>query len=45
MLDDDDANLTVLLFADEDDRLLELEFLRWDGEVIRRLRWDTLKLF
>lgn len=45
MLDDDDGNLSVLLFADQDDRLLELELLRWDGEVIRRPRWDTLKLF
>lgn len=45
MLDDDNANLSVLLFADEDGRLLELEFLRWDGEHIRRPRWTTLKLF
>jgi hypothetical protein len=45
MLDDDNGSMTVLLFADEDDRLLELEFLRWDGEVIRRPRWETLKLF
>lgn len=45
MLDDDDAELSVLLYADPDDRLLELEFLRWDGEVIRKPKWETLELF
>lgn len=45
MLDDDDAELSVLLYADPDDHLLELEFLRWDEEVIRKPRWETLELF
>lgn len=45
MLDEDAAELSVLLYADPDNRLLELEFLRWDGELIRKPRWKTLELF
>ena len=45
MLDQDDVKLSVLLFADEYGRLLELEFLRWDGGLIIGPKWETLKVF
>ena len=35
MRDRDGAEVTVVLYADENDRLLELEFIRWgDGDLI-----------
>jgi hypothetical protein len=44
MLDGDRAELSVLVHADENDRLLELEFIRWgEGDLIGP-DWDTLKL-
>ena len=44
MLDSDGNELSVLLYADENDRLLELEFIRWDSCDLLGPRWDTLKL-
>lgn len=44
MLDYDGNELSVLLHADENDRLLELEFIRWDSSDLLGPRWDTLKL-
>jgi hypothetical protein len=45
MLDRDGDELSVLLYADENDRLLELEFIRWDSKDVIGPSWDTLKLF
>jgi hypothetical protein len=44
MLDDDDIELTVLLHADENGRLFELEFIRWDSSDLIGPKWETLKI-
>jgi hypothetical protein len=43
MLDSDNEEMTVLLYADENGRLLELEFVRWDSNDIICPQWNTLK--
>lgn len=44
MQDQDGAELSVLLHADENGRLFELEFIRWgEGELISP-DWHTLQL-
>lgn len=44
MKDADGADVTVRLYADENNRLFELEFIRWgDGDLIAP-RWTTLEL-
>jgi hypothetical protein len=45
MLDSDNAEVSVLLHADENGRLFELEFIRWDSKHILGPQWNTLKLF
>ena len=45
MFDSDDAELSVLLHADENGRLLELEFIRWDLNDVRSPQWNTLQVF
>ncbi|WP_420992506.1 DUF6984 family protein [Cupriavidus sp. 30B13] len=45
MLDGDGVDLSVLLYADENDHLLELEFIRWDASDLVGPRWDTLTLW
>lgn len=43
--DEDGAELSVLLHADENGRLFELEFIRWgEGDLINP-DWDTLQLY
>nr|WP_162574684.1 hypothetical protein [Variovorax sp. PBL-H6] len=44
MLDSDGAELSVLLHADENGRLLELELVRWDSSDLLGPRWETLTL-
>jgi len=44
MLDSDGAELSVLLYADENNRLLELELIRWDSTDLLGPRWETLRL-
>jgi hypothetical protein len=44
ILDGDSAELEVLLFADKDGRLLELEFVRYDPGDLVGPRWETLKV-
>ncbi|GAA4345101.1 hypothetical protein GCM10023165_28830 [Variovorax defluvii] len=44
MLDSDGAELSVLLHADENGRLLELEFIRWDASDLLGPCWETLRL-
>jgi hypothetical protein len=44
MLDSDGTDLSVLLHADENGRLLELEFIRWDSGDLLGPRWETLSL-
>ncbi len=45
MLDSDNTELSVLLYADENGRLLELEFIRWDSNDPLSPQWGTLKVF
>jgi hypothetical protein len=44
MLDSDGTELSVLLHADENGRLLELEFMRWDSSDLLGPNWETLRL-
>jgi hypothetical protein len=43
-LDSDGIELSVLLHADENGRLLELEFMRWDSSDLLGPNWETLRL-
>lgn len=42
--DADGASISVLLHQDENDRLYELEFVRYDDGDLMAPRWETLKL-
>lgn len=42
--DSDGIELSVLLHADENGRLLELELIRWDSDDLLGPRWETLRL-
>jgi hypothetical protein len=43
MLDSDGTELSVLMHADENGRLLELEFIRWDSGDLLGPLWGTLQ--
>lgn len=43
MCDVDGAELSVCLYADENDRLLELEIIRWDSRDLQNPQWSTLE--
>lgn len=45
MTDSDGAELSVLLHADENGRLLELEIVRWDNGSLIGPSWSSLKLY
>ena len=45
VLDKDGADVSVVLYADKNNRLLELEFIRWDGEKVVGLQWNTLQIY
>ena len=45
MLDRDGAELSVLLHADENGRLFELEFIRWGEGNLISPNWKTLQLY
>ena len=45
MLDVDNTELSVCLYADENGRLLELEFIRWDSNDLLSPQWNTLEVF
>lgn len=42
--DADGASISVLLHQDENNRLYELEFVRYDDGDLMAPKWDTLKL-
>lgn len=44
MLDSDGIELSVVLYADENNRLLELEFIRWGSGDLLAPRWESLQL-
>jgi len=43
--DADGAHLSLLLHQDENDRLYELEIVRYEDGELKGPRWETLKLF
>jgi len=43
--DADGASLLLLLHQDENDRLYELELVRFEDGPVKGPRWETLKLF
>lgn len=43
--DVDGAEVSIILHADQNDRLLELEFIRWGGGPIKNLRPETFKAY
>jgi hypothetical protein len=45
MKDQDGAELHVLLHLDENDRLLELEFVRWVGGPVLGPLWPSFELY
>lgn len=45
MTDGDGAELSVLLHADENGRLLELEIIRWDSGNLVGPDWRSLELY
>lgn len=45
IMDEDGAEISVILYADENDHLLELEFIRWSEGAIRAPKLDTLRLY
>lgn len=44
MMDNDGAEISVLLHADENDRVLELEFIKWGEEQIVAPDWKTFQV-
>lgn len=42
--DADNGDVSAVLYADENNRLYELEFIKWDGTQVRRLRWESAQL-
>jgi hypothetical protein len=45
LLDKDGVELSVLLHADENGRLFELEFIRWGEGTLISPDWSTLELY
>ncbi|WP_444957145.1 DUF6984 family protein [Microbulbifer sp. ZKSA002] len=45
MADKDGEELCVLLYADENNRLLELEIIRWDESDLIDPKWESLSLY
>lgn len=44
VIDEDGEKLSVVLYADQQDRLLEMELIRWSGDARCSPRWDTFEL-
>jgi hypothetical protein len=45
VLDADGTEMSVCVYADENDRLLELEFVRWGDGPILSPQWPTQKIY
>ena len=45
LLDKDGTEVSAILYVDENNRLYELEFVRWDANELIDLQWNTLELF
>lgn len=44
MLDQDGAEVSVYVYADENDRLIELEFVKWADAPLKALQWNSFQL-
>lgn len=44
VFDQDGAEVSVYVYADENNRLLELEFVKWADDPVKALQWDSFKL-
>lgn len=44
VLDADGEDVSVYVYADENDRLLELEFVKWGDMPIKALRWESFQI-
>jgi hypothetical protein len=42
--DADGEQVTVCLYADQNDRLLELELIKWSDNPIQAIQWETFKV-
>jgi len=45
LLDRDGTKVTILLHADENGRLFEMELIRWDEQPLVAPDWRTLELY
>ena len=45
MKDADNGDVSAVLYADGNNRLLELEFIKWNATRIRNLRWESVQIF
>ena len=45
LLDKDGTEVSAILYVDENNRLYELEFVRWDANELIDLQWSTLEIF
>lgn len=45
MRDRDGIEITIVLYADQNNRLLELEFIRWDLHDLIDPIWESLKIY
>ena len=45
LLDNYGAEVSAILYVDENNRLYELEFVRWDANELIDLQWSTLEIF
>jgi hypothetical protein len=44
VLDTNNERITVCLYADQNDRLLELELIKWSDKQIQGVNWDTFEV-
>jgi hypothetical protein len=44
VLDYDGTDVSVYVYADENDRLLELEFVKWADSPFTALKWETFRI-
>jgi hypothetical protein len=44
IFDEDGVDISVCVYADENDRLLELEFVKWGDAPVKSLNWDSFQI-
>lgn len=45
MLNGDNTDISICLYADDNGRLLELEFVCWNPDNIFNPKWETLQIY